>query len=108
MKEKLSINDLLFLETELAVKWNDDEQSFISLELLRKKCPCAFCSGEKDVLGNIYKGPEQELEEAAFKVVNFEKIGHYAIRIFWGDRHADGLYTYEMLRKLGDVGGNQT
>ena len=57
MKEKLSINDLLFLDTELAVKWNDDEQSFISLELLRKKCPCAFCSGEKDVLGNVYKGP---------------------------------------------------
>ena len=90
MKEKLSINDLLFLDTELAVKWNDDEQSFIPLELLRKKCPCAFCSGEKDVLGNIYKGPKQELEAAAFKVVNFEKIGHYAIRIFWGDRHEIG------------------
>ena len=26
MKEKLSINDLLFLDAELAIKWNDDDQ----------------------------------------------------------------------------------
>ena len=29
-----------------------------------------------------------------------ERIGHYAIRILWGDNHSDGLYTYDMLRKL--------
>ena len=101
MKENLSIEDLLLLDTELAIKWNDDEQSFISLKVLRDHCPCAFCSGEKDVLGNIYKGPKQELGETAYKAVNMEKVGHYALRIFWGDRHADGLYTYEILRKLG-------
>ena len=102
MKEKLSINDLLFLDTELAVKWNDDEQSFISLELLRKKCPCAFCSGEKDVLGNVYKGPEKKLEAISYKAINMKNIGRYALQIFWGDRHADGLFTYVLLRKLGD------
>ena len=37
-----------------------------------------------------------------------ERIGHYAIRIFWGDRHSDGLYTYEILRKLGEVDENKT
>ena len=101
MKKNLAINDLLLQDTELAIKWNDDEQSFISLKVLRDHCPCAFCSGEKDVLGNIYKGPKQELGETAYKAVNMEKVGHYALRIFWGDRHADGLYTYEILRKLG-------
>ena len=66
-------------------------------------CPCAFCSGETDVLGNVYKGPKKELQPIAYKATNWEQVGHYAIRIYWGDRHADGLYTYEMLRKLGDI-----
>ena len=61
MKKNLAIYDLLLQDTELAIKWNNDEQSFISLKVLRDHCPCAFCSGEKDVLGNIYKGPKQEL-----------------------------------------------
>jgi DUF971 family protein len=42
------------------------------------------------------------LNDTAYQALNIEKIGHYAIRIFWGDRHSDGLYTYEMLRKLGE------
>ena len=102
MKKNIAIHDMLLLDTEIALKWNDERESFIPLKLLRDNCPCAFCSGETDALGNVYKGPKQELTELAYKAVNMEKIGHYAIRIYWGDRHADGLYTYEMLRKLGD------
>ena len=101
MKENLAINDLVFMDQELAVKWNDDKQSYISLKELRNQCPCAFCSGEKDALGNIYKGPRQELQEIAYTAIKWERVGHYALRIFWGDHHSDGLYTYEMLRRLG-------
>ena len=98
----LAINDLLLLEKELAVKWNDGRESFIPLKNLRDRCPCAYCSGETDALGNLYKGPDKKLGEVAYLAVNMEKVGHYALRIFWGDHHSDGLYTYEMLRKMGD------
>ena len=97
MNKNISLNELIVLDTELAIKWSDDKQSFLSLKILRDQCPCAFCSGEKDVLGNVYKGPEQNLNEIAYQVKNFEKVGHYAVRIFWGDNHADGLYTYNLL-----------
>ena len=100
MKKTISIENILLVGTELAVKWSDE--TFIDLRLLRDNCPCAFCSGEKDVLGNVYKGPKKELGGIAYEAVNFEKIGHYAVRIFWGDRHSDGLFTYDLLRKLGD------
>ena len=100
MKKNLAIDDIILMETELAINWNDERQTYISLQNLRDRCPCAFCSGEKDVLGNVYKGPRQDLNDTAYQALNIEKIGHYAIRIFWGDRHSDGLYTYEMLRKL--------
>ena len=102
MKNNIAISNMILMDAELAVKWNDDKESYIPLKILRDSCPCAFCSGEKDVLGNVYKGPKQELGEIAYKASNMEKIGHYALRIYWGDRHADGLYTYEMLRRLGE------
>ena len=108
MNKNLSINEVLLMESELAISWNDEMQSYLSLKILRDKCPCAFCSGEKDVLGNVYKGPEQKLDVSSYKINKFEKVGHYAIRIFWGDNHADGLYTYELLRKLGMINENKT
>ena len=103
MKTNIAISNLMLLESELAIKWNDEKESYIPLKLLRDNCPCAFCSGEADVFGNVYKGPKKKLSDTAYQATKFEKIGHYAIRIFWGDRHTDGLYTYEMLRKLGDT-----
>ena len=100
MKQSIAISNILLMESELALKWNDEKESYIPLKLLRDHCPCAFCSGETDALGNVYKGPKRELGETAYEALNVERIGHYAIRIFWGDRHSDGLYTYEMLQKL--------
>ena len=96
------MNDLLLMDSELAIKWSDEKESYIPLKLLRDHCPCAFCSGESDVLGNVYKGPTQNLADISYKATNIEKVGHYAIRIFWGDCHSDGLFTYDLLRKLGD------
>ena len=102
MKKHNAINDILLMDSELALKWNDKKESYIPLKLLRESCPCAFCSGESDIFGNVYKGPKKDLGELAYKALNMEKVGHYALRIYWGDHHADGLYTYEMLRKLGN------
>ena len=100
MKQNLSIQNLLLSDIDLAIKWSNETESFINLKLLRDNCPCAFCSGEKDVFGNIYKGPKKKLNDIAYKVLKVEQVGHYAIRCFWGDRHTDGLYTFEMLKKL--------
>ena len=102
MKKNITLHELMLLESEVALKWSDDKESYILLKTLRDKCPCAFCSGETDVLGNVYKGPSKKLEGIAYQVVRWERVGHYAVRIYWGDRHADGLYTYDMLRELGD------
>ena len=101
MNSQLSINDLLLTDLEIAIKWSDTEESYILLKILRDHCPCAYCSGETDAFGNVYKGPDKKLGESAYQAIKIEKVGHYAIRIFWEDRHSDGLYTYKMLRKLG-------
>ena len=102
MSDSFSIENYEIVNDFLLVSFSDTSESMVSLKSLRERCPCASCMGETDALGNIYKGPKRELGETAYEALNVERIGHYAIRIFWGDRHSDGLYTYEMLRKLGD------
>ena len=68
--------------------------------MIRNNCPCAFCSGESDVLGNIYKGPKIKKMGTAYELLNIIKVGHYAIRPTWGDNHNDGIFTFDLLRKL--------
>ncbi len=53
--------DIQTIGQELAIKWDDGSESFVLLEKLRRHCPCAGCKGEVDVMGNVYKGPDQTL-----------------------------------------------
>ena len=53
--------DIQRIGGELAIKWDDGAESYIPLETLRRSCPCAGCKGEMDILGNVYKNPDQPL-----------------------------------------------
>ena len=91
------------MDKKIAVKWNDGTESFINNKTLRKKCPCANCSGESDVFGNIYKSKGTNMDDPnKYKIVGYINVGHYAIRIFWSDGHSEGLYTFDMLRKISN------
>jgi DUF971 family protein len=92
--------DIQRIGNELAVKWEDGSESFISLERLRRSCPCAGCKGEVDVLGNLHKSPETQLLRSAFELTRFTLIGGYAIQPVWMDGHATGLYSFDYLREL--------
>lgn len=86
---------------ELAIKWDDGQESFIPLEKLRRSCPCAGCIGERDVMGNLHKGPEQRLTERSFQLKRLANVGGYAIQPVWADGHASGIFSFEYLRGLG-------
>ena len=88
---------------ELAIKWADGGESFITLEKLRHGCPCAACKGEMDVMGNLYKGPDIKLRPESFALRSVVQVGTYAMQPTWGDGHNSGLYSYEYLRKLADA-----
>lgn len=87
---------------ELAVKWDDGTETFLSLEQMRRRCPCASCHGETDVLGNVYKGPERTLGPSAFKLIRLNNVGGYAINPVWADGHSTGIYSFEYLKRLGE------
>ena len=92
--------DIQQVGAELAIKWDDGRESFVRLETLRRACPCAGCKGEVDVMGNVYRNPDQPLPAAAFELRGITNVGGYAIQPIWGDGHATGLYSFEYLRKV--------
>jgi len=87
---------------EIAIAWADGAESFIRHDLLRRASPSASTQGEHDVFGNKYGG-ESKVDYSGVRVLGWEPIGNYAIRFDFSDGHGSGLYTYDYLRKLGDL-----
>ncbi|MEJ0091865.1 MAG: DUF971 domain-containing protein [Limisphaerales bacterium] len=92
--------DIQQIGNELAIKWPDGAENFFPLEQLRRGCPCAVCKGEMDIMGNLYKGPEQKLTAAAFQLVRLISVGGYAIQPVWSDGHATGIFSFDYLKQL--------
>ena len=86
-------------KTELAILWQDNSETILSYTTLRSACPCAFCSGEKDVLGNQYGGQAVSVVKN-ISIVKFKKVGYYGLQFFFSDGHKDGIYTFELLKSL--------
>ena len=90
-----------FYSDIVIVKWQNKQESVFSFLSLRKLCPCAFCSGEKDVFGNTYVGNSQKIDKD-IKIIKYSLIGNYGVRFFFSDNHSDGIYTFDFLKKLDE------
>lgn len=97
--------DVQQIGNELAIKWDDGEESFIPLEMLRRFCPCASCKGEMDIMGNLSKGPERPLSAAAFELRRITNVGGYGLQPVWGDGHNTGIYSYDYVRRIAQAPG---
>ena len=84
---------------ELAIAWSDGRETYLKLADLRRLCPCAECQGERDLLGRLAKPPARPLTTESFRLVGTAPVGGYAVQLFWGDGHSDGLFTYSKLRE---------
>jgi DUF971 family protein len=91
---------ILIVGTDLALVWEDGREDYIPLEKLRRACPCAMCKGERDILGNVYRGPQRPLTERSFQAVAHRRVGGYALQIDWADGHNDGIYSWETLKQI--------
>ncbi len=90
-------------EQILEVTWPDARVDRLSYRMLRGQCPCAGCRDEWT--GERILDPGSIRSD--LKLVGMENIGTYAVQPAWNDGHSSGLYTWELLRSLGDeAGGN--
>ena len=94
--------DIQLIGREVALRWPDGQESFITFATLRAASPSAETRGERDIFGHQYGG-EAPRNHVGVEVTGWEQVGNYAIRFEFSDGHRTGLYPYELLRRLGDA-----
>jgi DUF971 family protein len=85
---------------KLAVKWNAELTTIISLKYLRDECPCASCKGETILFKTFRPSKPIMLSANTYKINSIETVGEYAVQISWKDGHNTGIYSWEYLKTL--------
>lgn len=93
--------DLQLIGDEVAIAWEDGAESFIPGSTLRAASPSAETAGERDIFG-VQRGGETGRDYSQVKVVSWQFVGAYAVRFRFSDGHATGIYSYDLLRSLGE------
>ena len=93
------LEHMAVIGNELALRWTDGTENYFPLDFLRKRCPCALCSCEKDLLGNVYRG-ELKLDPESLQLKRCTIVGGYGLQPEWMDGHASGIYSFSYLRSL--------
>ncbi len=81
------------------ITWSDGWQQVLPLAALRRSCPCAACN-EQRAKANPLAVFSGALPTAELATV--EAVGGYAVRFGWADGHDTGIYSYDVLRRLGE------
>lgn len=93
--------DLQVIGSELAIRWSDGQESYLPLEELRKRCPCAACCGEPGLTKPI-PGAGERLTAESYRLRGMQRVGGYAIQPTWEDGHGTGIYSWEYLQKIAN------
>ena len=99
---QLAIENLSVIGKELAIRWNNGQETYLPFELLRHKCPCAFCAGEKDLFGNVYGGGKKQLQPASLELKRCDLVGGYGIQPHWMDGHSSGIFSFPYLLEIAE------
>ena len=89
----------------LRITWSDDVAKVCTIQQLRNACPCATCreirttaESNSSRLPDI-SGPE---ELRPLTLSGMKPVGNYAYCLSFSDGHHTGIYTFELLRELGE------
>lgn len=96
----LAPSNIQLIGQEVAIAWNDGEESYFTFAQLRAASPSAENQGERDILGVRHGGVTGPCDYSNVSVQGWEIMGNYAIRFDFSDGHRSGLYAYDYLRAL--------
>lgn len=87
----------------LLIEWSDGQRRTYTPRSLRDGCPCATCREKRTekpadpmVLPILTTGQLQPL-----RIAGMQPVGNYAYSVAFSDGHDTGIYTFELLRELG-------
>ncbi|MGI9367083.1 MAG: gamma-butyrobetaine hydroxylase-like domain-containing protein [Rhizobiaceae bacterium] len=82
----------------LTVSFDSGGRYEISAELLRVESPSAEVQGHDPSQKKIIPGKRN------VEIINMEPVGNYAVRIVFDDMHDTGIYSWDILYRLGRDG----
>ena len=85
-------------DNELTINWSDDAETKYTASSLRRACPCAQCVNE-------WTGEKMLSDDSIPDDIHFSHIsivGRYALNFHFSDGHETGIYSFAMLRRLGE------
>ena len=80
----------------LELRFDDGAHFELPCEYLRVYSPSA------EVQGHHNKGAVLQLNKEDVNITEIKQIGHYAVKIFFDDKHKSGLFTWNYLYDLGE------
>jgi ATP-binding protein involved in chromosome partitioning len=83
----------------IEIQWQDGTVLEYDFRGLRLACPCAQCIDE--MTGAKILQPNMVPVDVRASII--ESVGAYAFRFNFSDGHATGLYTFELLRSIGEA-----
>ena len=83
----------------LPFHWRDAGVVRLGFHDLRCSCGCAHCVHE--ITGQKLLDPANVPRD--IHIEHMALVGNYALKIFWSDGHSDGLFTWDVLRRLCDA-----
>lgn len=84
--------------SELTINWSDDCETHYHAVELRSSCPCAACVNE-------WTGERTLKRDSVAADITFSHIsivGRYALNFHFSDGHETGIYSFSLLRSLGE------
>ena len=90
-------------DTRLLIEWSDGQQRYYSFRELRDRCPCATCREKRGQPQPANLLPVLSAAEAQpLRIEGMKPVGTYAYKIAFSDGHDTGIFSFELLRTLGD------
>ena len=89
----------------LEIGWSDGQQQRVSARQLQDHCPCATCREKRGA--EKKPGPALNIlkseQTAPLTIDAMDPVGNYAYSITFSHGCGKGIYTFELLRGLGEL-----
>jgi DUF971 family protein len=90
--------------SRLLIAWSDGQRRSYSYRELQDQCPCATCREKRRQPPS--PGPMLPVltpqEAQPLELKSMEPVGRYAYQIHFNHGCESGIYTFELLRQLGE------
>ena len=96
--KKIKLNS----QKSLSIIWEDGKENNFPLKFLRDESPDAGNKGETILWKHIPPPPKGNDKPGKYEIADIQQVGGYAIQIFWKDGNADGIYSWDLLRRWGE------